>query len=215
MPFPTVSGYLDQFNRANEGPPPSSSWAGPITQGQGQLQTFSNVVIAAASGSNYWNTSFAADQECGLTIGDFVSDSAALYLRINTPNSANLDAYAIGFYQGGAGTNVIRVFKIIDNTATQLGGDISQTIANGDSIGAQVIGSTIYVWYKVGAGSWTNLDTRTNSEITAGGFVGISFGATNVYGDDFFGGAVVSVGTIPVFTGGQVYVTRGYKTVGY
>ncbi len=68
----------------------------------------------------------------------------------------------------------------------------------GDSFGIQMIGSTITVWYKAAAGSWTSLGTRTDTTYNNIGHVqfGIWSTVAGATYDNFGGGNVRAGDTI-------------------
>jgi hypothetical protein len=187
--FPSTS-ILDTFNRANEGPPPSTNWSGPITSGGG-WSVVSNKCKSAGVGdpSDYWNTSFAHGQECYVTVDDFQSASVMLYARISNPPLATLNAYLAIFSFGAGALGTIRVYKYVAGAATQLGTDVNGPVVNGDSLGLEVTGSTINVWQNSGGG-WGIVDTHTDSDVSAGGYIGIEGSAANIILDSFGGGEI-------------------------
>lgn len=188
--FPTTS-VLDNFNRANEGPPPSGSWGGTIlSAGSHGMKVGSNQcgIDSSNPGSGYWNTTYGPNQEVYGKGVSFGSSYISLFLRLLNPTATSQTCYEVYFYQGSP-ANTIRVYRWdSSSTNAQLGGDISQTVTDGDSIGASISGSTITVYYKAGAGAWTSLGTRTDATYSASGYVGVAiYGATL---DDFGGGTI-------------------------
>ena len=195
--FPTTS-VLDNFNRANAGPPPSSNWAGPIQPSHPQLAVVANSSApVGAEGQDYWSAaSFGPDQEVYATVPSFNNNYVGMWLRVSNANASNLTGYLVAFYKAGYGTNTIRVFRFDSaGIAPQLGADIAQTITDGDSIGASIVGNTITVYYKVGAGAWTNRGTRTDNTYSTSGRIGLEIGSGSV--DDFGGGTAGTGGTLP------------------
>lgn len=183
--FP-VNGVLDNFNRTDQGPPPSASWSARIFTTDTQFKVASNVLIQDANGAgNYWNTSFNANQEAYITGITGLADGTEIWMRIAGPDTAGVDGYVINIYSGASG---VRVFRIDDGSYTQLGATISQSFTNGDSFGAAMSGDTITIYYKVGAGAWASIGTRTDATYTAGGFIGVR--AEVLAGDDFGGGSL-------------------------
>jgi hypothetical protein len=101
--------------------------------------------------------------------------------------SGAVDGYAILAYTDGN----IYVYKMTNWAYTQLGATIAQTMANGASLGVRMIGSTIDVYYKAPAGSWTLIGTRSDSTYSAAGKVGVQFfDSTSHRLDDFGAGTL-------------------------
>jgi hypothetical protein len=83
---------------------------------------------------------------------------------------------------------------------TRLGATESQTITNGDSCGLTIIGGTLQMYYKVGAGAWTAKGTgRTDGTYSAAGYIGMGLN-TDAQACDDFGGGTITVSP-PMFRG--------------
>jgi hypothetical protein len=70
-----------------------------------------------------------------------------------------------------------------------------QTVSANDSIGVQVVGSAIDLYHKPSAGSWTLIQSTTDSSIASAGYIGIGSGAgitVEPRADDFGGGTISS-----------------------
>ena len=190
--FPTTS-VLDAFNRANEGPPPSSNWTTGIDGGTGSFTVTSNEarLTNGTLSSAYWNAAnFGPDVEVYATIGSSIGPSR-LHFRIQQEGTAGHDGYALLAYTP---TNELYIYRIDNGTQTQLGAAISQTISSGDSFGVSMIGSTITIYYKVGAGAWTSLGTRSDGTYTSAGKIGMAaFDNAEIRIDNFGGGTVTAV----------------------
>lgn len=184
MAFPTT-GILDNFNRANEGPPPSASWSTPAGL-SGCVVSSNQCAAAAANGFAVWNTSYNDAQECYATIA-VMSGSVAVFARMqNTGSGATLDGYSVV-----TGGTTIYIQRIDNGGATTLGSPISQTVSAGDAIGIVVNGSSIQSWYKASGGSWTLIDTQTDSTYSGSGQPAVVMTDTTARLDDFGGGTVV------------------------
>lgn len=192
--FPTTA-VLDDFNRANEGPPPSANWSEITAISSGSsLVVVSNQLESnlGANRTGYWNPStFGPDSEVRIKIptkGSGVA-STRLYLRLNNPTNAG----TVTSYLAIATPSGSIYFYRIDGgpTYVQLGGTISQTVTDGDSFGASIVGSTFTIYYKVGAGAWAALDTRTDATYSGAGYLGVGIDQSvsgDVKLDDFGGG---------------------------
>ncbi len=186
--FP-CNAVLDNFDRANQGPPPSSSWGGIIVSGGGGLRVSGNQLSGAVDNTNtsYWNTAFGPDTESYITLSSLgATYGGGLWFRVSAPGQSNLTGYLIFAYNS---LEVIRVFRRnSDGSYVQLGADIPQAVSNGDSFGVTMIGSTMTIYYKVGAGPWTNLATRTDSNYLSAGFIGVETADSITALDNFGGG---------------------------
>lgn len=191
MPFPTTS-VIDNFNRANEGPPPSANWSGPIRPGQPRLKVVTNQVVANAddNAEDYWsNATFGPDSEAYITIPTFSNDHSSVYLRLQAPGTAGVDGYR---ELSSAFSSVTQIYRVDDTVHTQLGADISQAWSNGDAHGADIVVSTITAYRKPSGGSWGSLGTRTDNTYAGAGNIGLNMNSINQTGDDFGGGTIAS-----------------------
>lgn len=129
--FPTTA-VLDTCVRANEGPPPSSSWV--VSFGTG-WKIVSNQCVNDST-SNYqgstWNTSFNAAQEAYATLQDAGDGFTALNFRQVTANDANSDHYEARFFALSGGVNL---YKRISGTETLIGATSGGTFSAGDVVG--------------------------------------------------------------------------------
>lgn len=196
MAFP-LTPILDDFNRSNTGPPPSSSWSGPVFSGDGQLKVVSNQLSVNASGfsDNYWNTLVGPDCEVYATIVTIAgSGTPTFYLdaRITSPNAAGVSGYELDWAETTGATDSLFLYRFDSGVYTQLGASVSQEVASGDSLGMSVIGSTITGYYKSGAGAWTSFGARTDSTYTGIGYISIGSDNTTHKFDNFGGGTIGS-----------------------
>lgn len=204
MAFPTTA-IIDSFNRPNEGAP-MTNWApvndlfGSITRG------FKVVSNQAENGSNsvncdyYTNSTFAPNVEVFVTMvarGSGVDSSGVSFLSdpAGTPQ---------GYTVLGTGS-VIRAYRVDgDSNHTQLGADISQAFTAGDSIGFARNATTgaVDVWYKVGAGAWIFLDSRTDTTYTSSGRLCLWADGNSIGSAKFkdFGGGTIVTGDAPALS---------------
>jgi hypothetical protein len=187
--FPTTS-VLDNFDRANTGPPPSASWTGDASMAAAECKVISNTVAANASnGFDYWNpTTYGPDSECFMDIPTKPGSGqyAAVYVRFDPPGN---NGYEVEL-DVAAGTDSVLIFRCDNTVFTQLGASISQEFTAGDSLGLEMIGSTLQAYRK--SGTWSALGTtRTDGTYTVAGNLALQFGDTTARGDNFGGGTVV------------------------
>jgi len=147
MAFPTTS-IIDNFNRSNEGPPPSSSWSTTCSAWSGGWSVSSNACLAAVSDVNsvYWNVStFGPNCEAYFTItalGNQSGDSLGVILRLQDAGTANVDGYWLEWTQGGD----ITWYRLDNAGWTQLGAAASETMGANDKFGADMQSDTIEIY---------------------------------------------------------------------
>ena len=186
MGYP-ITNVLDDFNRADTGPPPSGSWT---TSYSGGHLVASNVcaVSGVSGGASSWSTQFKANQEVYFTLSTLpvAGEGLALNLRLQTVSDYFSDNYQLDLIVVVGGSNdVLRISKSVSTVFTQLGADIAlgADLATSDVVGLRAVGSTIET-FRNGA----SVATRTDSDVTAAGYVGIYSGGVVSRVDDFGGG---------------------------
>ncbi|MCA9974243.1 MAG: hypothetical protein KC413_00780, partial [Anaerolineales bacterium] len=185
------SSVLDNFNRANEGPP-MTGWANFLTAG---LVVSSNACAPSGAGNRagYYNTVLsAADCEVYATIA---SDPASnrnmsLYARLVNIGSGTTEGYGIQFNKV-AGTDTLQIFRLDNDTKTVLGANFSQELTAGNKFGLEIVGSTLTAYVDTGSG-WTSLGSRTDSTYSSAGYLGADIGSGTL--DDFGGGGLAASG---------------------
>lgn len=186
MSFPTTS-VLDDFNRANESPlSQAGAWS---DDGSNGLQLVSNAVSSSSSNKqSHRTTQPPANCEAFVTIATKPSDGQSVNVRARisslgtSPNGYFVHALA------SSGTDVLTIQRFDAGANTTLA-TVNQEFASGDSIGIQIVGSRIGLWYKASAGSWTELTSTTDATYTAAGYIGIGGFSTSWTLDSFGGGA--------------------------
>ena len=201
MAFP-VSAVIDNFNRANGGV--GANWGDIFAVGGGsnlwitgnQLSDFTTPTLGQ------WTTDFGPDCETYITHTstlapfepdqELPSDYFILYARLANMGAGTTDGYAVKIDGDDVGT-----FYRYDNSApTQLGATVLVTglLAVGTKWGMSIVGNIISLYYKLAAGSWTLVTTRTDATYTAAGRSGLllSTSQNNVMLDDFGGGTISS-----------------------
>jgi len=168
----TLAAILDDFNRADEGPPPSASWVTPI--GYDGLEVISNECApdpAVGSGSATWGTPFGADQVVYATIPSIpagINWNVWLYAR--HPNSNEYLAKGCYFAEAAAGFVVLYVCHA-DMSVHQLAW-AAIAWAAGNRIKLVCKGTTIKAYVDAGAG-WVEKLSVTDSSWTSGGYIGV------------------------------------------
>lgn len=191
MAFPTTS-VLDTFSDT-EGPP-MTGWATPT--GYAGLKSNGSTCLAdAANAVGFWNSVLSgADCEafCTVTTATSSSNTVGVWARCaNIGSGATVDGYFLSMGEGA--TDLWSIYRVDNGVPTLLGSTFSQEVSDGDSIGIAVIGTTIEAWYKASGGSWTMLDSRTDSTYSAAGYIGASISDTTGRIDDFGGGVAITL----------------------
>lgn len=193
MAFPTNS-VLDNFDRSNTGPPPSASWS-TIVAGHKILSDLLRSNASWSQCASGWNVAtFGPDCEVFMTITTQPSSGGGydVLARLTTLTSSTYDGYA--FETMNAATDLLNYYRIDNGVFTQLGASINQAFASGDSIGLEVVGSTLTGYYKSGAGAWSAQATRTDTTYASAGYIGLwgMDDGTNGRMDNFGGGSLAA-----------------------
>lgn len=201
MAFPSTP-ILDNFDRADVGPPPSASWYTPA--GRPGLRVVSNHCEIASIPDDYgvggWNTQFGPDVElyCDYIAGTSNVSAIQLYIRFSTPGfffdlgNGYILIATMGTLAGGGGLQLTRcdagVFTPLDT--------IAMDVTAGDSVGISAIGTTIKAYHKPSAGSWTQKLSVTDATYNASGYVGVqeTYGVDKI--DNFGGGSLGRTGDL-------------------
>jgi hypothetical protein len=210
--FPTT-GILDNFNRANEGPPPSANWTHPYYPTDDGLKVSSNACIANIDGSSdsYWDVAtFGPDCEAYITVSTLPATNQYIYIaaRVANPGAAGLDGYELNV-QVVAGTDLWQINRLDNASYTLLGSTVTgPNLSAGDSIGIEIIGSTIKGYHKPVAGSWTEILSRTDSTYSAAGYIALGTDDAATVFDNFGGGTVAAAKARPPFQRHTNYLWR-------
>ena len=216
--FPTTS-VLDNFTGSDEDPI-ATNWAGPIrVDVSNQMRRVSNAarsVVGGAACSSYYDIgTFGPDSEAFMTWSTVTTtdnDHLDLFMRISSPGTAGqVDYYFANFIKyAGAADSIAWQYTLDGVGPTLIGSEqFTADFAAGDAAGAEVIGSTLQAYRKPSGGSWETFgSSRSDSNVTAAGYIGIggADNSTSIF-DDFGGGTVVAAGGGP--TDGQTVIWVG------
>lgn len=176
MTFPTL-GILDNFNRANEGPPPGANWVnGYFTNKYGadpnytlKVDTNKAVVNETAGGGSVYNTIFNEPVEFYFTVAavQAIGNSYFLNWAVQSRDVYTTEDYYLGVV-GINGFPTVNLFverDYLDHTVelynqfVNLGGfDV------GDKYGIRQTGASIEIWTNIAGGGWTLLATVTDPD---------------------------------------------------
>lgn len=190
MAFPTTP-ILDDFNRPDEGPPPSANWStlpAVASHVVSALKMIGNSPIDSCV--SVWNTLYGADVEAYFTLTTVPADLAQINLYIKY----------IFTVQDGWWIAVTRN----DMAGDTISGDIVSApvlinLQSGDAFGIQQVGTSVSVWYKPVGGSWGLIETLTSAPFIADGSIVIESSANNGGApavDDFGGGNYIPPGVV-------------------
>jgi hypothetical protein len=197
----TDATLLDSFTRANEGPPPSANWSGPLAAANG-LTVSTNTCRSVTTGNQdgYWNvTTFGPDTAVSASMPDATGTTGQimkLYLRVTTPGVGTADGYSCQFYPNNP---LVRIYRMDNGNdqAAQLASTASVDVNDGHKVGCEMIGSTIKAWVDLGSG-WTEALSATDSTYSAAGYAGLGVSTTAMSFDDF-GAMTIAAGSVSFF----------------
>lgn len=200
-PFPFSNTTIDTFNRANEAPLATSSsgdtWS---TKQIGSGTTNLLKVVSNTAGANtastcnqYDTVSYGPDMECYVTIPTLPASGQAcgVYVRGQNAGLASFNGYRL-FITPSSSSWAIQRFD--SNVATTISSS-SQAFSAGDSLGLQIIGSTLNAYYKSGSSAWALQDRVYDNTYTGTGVVGLQLNNTTVRADNF-GGGTIKIGSL-------------------
>lgn len=181
-----ASPILDDFNRSDEGPPPSSDWT-TIT---GDLRVVSNEVKGndAFNIATWTADSFSANQKCFITITGKSDTNDDIISVIARGQDSGADTYDVCHILKTAATDRI-VLRRVDDTVPTVLNDTAQELTAGDSIGIRAIGDTIESWYHNGT-VWVLIASVTDNTYPNTGDIGLLIQNTVATCDNFGGGEV-------------------------
>jgi len=195
--FPTT-GLLDDFTRANEGPPPSSSWDYFTLDGwPGGLVVSSNACVAASAGyrSSYWKTSYGPASEAYVTLSTLGASSDIVWLTLR--------GASLGSGGGGGSSGTLYLAQLTFGASPKLdmyrrdsgswnamGTQDTVAISTGDKFGFEGISGTFQA-YRYTGGSWATYGaSRSDSTYSNAGPIAVGMLNTTCVIDDFSGGTV-------------------------
>lgn len=220
MAFPTTS-ILDDFNRANEGPPPSASWATP--SGWDGLKVSGNQCIgdSATGGVAIWKTQYGPDCEVYATLTGMTGGANATWGIVAYARASSLDFDTGDFYKLSIDGDIGGICTWHISYQTIAGGGSAGELINGsftfnigDAFGFSLVGTILTAYHKPGLGAWVNLGSISDSRVSAAGYPGISIDndplyTTGVTLDNFGAGTIVGGAPVADFSGTPTSGTVG------
>jgi hypothetical protein len=163
--FPTTP-ILDNFNRADEGPPPSTDW---ISYDDG-LQVVSNQATAIDTEEYGWTEwigdTFGPDVEVYFTIVTRQTNQFGLYISDYGTDYEKDEGYAVFLFNISSTQMSASITRSDGFSYTELGSSVSAfDFEDGDKIGFSRRGDDVILYKDVGSG-WEVVATRTDSTHT-------------------------------------------------
>lgn len=201
MPFPTTS-ILDNFNRANEGPPPGANWIDDVIDGYPGLRLISNAVQLQAGDSgadeSFWNASIGPDLEIYITINSVsVNCSFQIHARLNVTNPFTRTGYYLNVVPGITGGWLF--YRRDTGFSDVILASGSETFAIGDKAGFSIVGSAITI-YRYTSGAWSQIGTASDGAYSGSGYLSLLMSdliAADEFSLDDFGGGTLGGGPTP------------------
>jgi len=195
--FPSTfphTGILDDFNRSNEGPPPSSDWDDDLflTGLFGQFAVVSNQAIPAlenGTAAASWAAILNGNTEVYTTIPS-VPDAEAENVAVAVLMEDTYDTVLPTGYilQRGVDDDDELVIVRIDGGDGVIVSDEILVMEDGMSIGLRVGNGVVSSWYKLSAGSWTLLGEANDDTYDGPWKIGITTSDEDTIIDNFGGG---------------------------
>lgn len=179
--FPNT-GILSTFTGTN-GTQPTN-----FTDIAGDTEIQSNALTGHSTGDStaLWGTGYTNnDMEVYYTISTKPANGqyATMYIANGSYNGYGLVFAAV------AGTDTFQLYYLVGGAlGSAISASLPQELASGDLIGMKISGSTITIWYKPSAGSWTLLDTEVDATYSDCNQIAIGLSDTVIRIDDFGGG---------------------------
>lgn len=201
-PFP-VGMLLDDFNRANVGPPPSSQWTNNLFPGESGLKVFSNNLIGNIAGDNTFSNSYWNVRNYGPAVDAWFQVATT---HITTPARRILIAVritnigAVNGYTGGVDIDTAVAIPhawFIDRWTNGVRTNIanapfSRTLNSLDWIGVRALRNKISVWHSAGGVRWKMVLSVNDDAHRTAGRVGLRVEDGTFRPDNWNGGSFLA-----------------------
>jgi RHS repeat-associated protein len=190
-----ATGFLDQFERANEDPlSQGGAWAATPLFGTGETLE----VLGTAAGQNEGEVVQANSVRTDEIVGDAEVHARIanvpnnnqwfhLYLHLQEAGTAGVDGYRASWFHW-ISTDGLYIQKIVDGAATTIAGPLAVDPAGGDTLLLRRFGLALELWRK-NVGTWTKLLTALDESYTSGR-LGLGMDDDDGKWDDFGGGSL-------------------------
>lgn len=183
---------LDSGSRANEGPPPSSSWsASSISSTSSGLAIISGSIARPGAGysSGYWGTEFSADCVSAWT----VTTSGDWEVEHRGKDFAGATWDALSFFFDSAALT-LQALITVDGGVTSTLATCAATIGSGKDVGFATLGSSMCAATYSG-GVWTTMFTVVQGTLSNSGAIGLWANGTQPQFNNFRAGNIVVGGS--------------------
>lgn len=199
------TAVLDNFNRPDEGPPPSANWTngfaailgGTTEPGHSVVdnQLFNDFNDVA---QNWWNVrQFGPDCEAYITVTDSTNlASVGLAARLTSISGFSSNGYVVQINATGGGASRAYTIWRIDGTGGEILASDSESGAGsmtGDRYGIRITGSLIEIIGDTGDGPTIKLSVEDSTYTTAGYIGVVTESQPQARWDDFGGGTLNEV----------------------
>lgn len=207
--FPTTS-ILDNFNRANEGPPPSASWQNMFDWVEPLIVSGNQAIpqTPVNGGAAIWKTAHGQDLEAYVTLsnaGIGAHPGVNLYFKIQDP-ATYADLYYVGVFNSGGDISLVLYslfsgYAGLTNTYPPVVTLPTGPLESGFKVGVRMIGNIIEIYYARSGGPWVLFIGGTDESSTGPACASGYFGIETIDNDgnstalDDFGGGTISGGT--------------------
>lgn len=185
--YAAADGVLDTFDRADENPvSQGGKWLGVVAGGHVAMQVLANRLRLNAATFVFGSAVYdlvAADVEAWVTVSLQPGHLVRPWVRVT-----NHGAAPSGYFVDISAPNG-QIVRVTAGAQTSIGPSFAVSVAAGDKIGLEAVGSTIRAWKTPVGGSRVTLATVTDTTHNSGR-IGISTNSPTVGFDDFGGGVV-------------------------
>ena len=223
--FPQTTGLIDNFNRADEGPPPTG-WTEGYSADHGSVAGWKlsgNKAVANNPASElleycYWNArQYSGDVEVYLDVVQAYTGGTNIEIGIHVtnPTSATHSGYNVVLDATGGVLYRLRCYRVDNGVDTQLGSTISRLGFTPLRFGVRRTGSTIDVYTDEGSG-WVLRGSFTDATYNSG-YIEIGLGGQhqvdNIYAAAINLDASASVQLASLITNAQAAIETSPQLV--
>lgn len=188
LAFPSAA-ILDDFNRANEGPPPSSKWTtdyygAPING----FRVSGGACYADLNySSSYWNAErFGPDIECSFTVADGFTSPVSIAFIYSDIGSYVYDGYEVNFRPG---SNRLDGHAVVNGGYTTDVFDVTVSAYSvGDKLGVRLVRGRLEGWHQPVGGDWTLIASGDDATFSGMAHLAVYIDSASTAIDDFRGG---------------------------
>ena len=191
--FPQT-GILDDFNRPDEGPPPSTSW-----DLISSFRVVSNEAVAveeSESAFGYWETPFQSNNEAYFTVSTWGDCSeCGVYVILNF-NIVAETGYVLSVSREDLSLTLVKY----NPEAEELGSTYVITMTDGESVGIRSFDGIISAFYKPVGLAWSEVISVSDSTYITGQVGMSAFGVSVPHLDNLGGGEIETQTPTPTST---------------